>query len=74
MRLREQVLVMAAFGLAVAGCQKEAGPSPRGAPNAGGLNIGQQAPEIAGTDLDGKELKLSDYRGKVVLLDFWASW
>ena len=32
------------------------------------------APEITGTDFDGKPLKLSDYRGKVVLLDFSATW
>ena len=38
------------------------------------LAIGRTAPDIAGTDGDGKELKLSDYRGKVVVLDFWASW
>jgi hypothetical protein len=31
-------------------------------------------PEIAGLDLDLKRLKLSDYRGKVVLLDFWGNW
>src|SRR5262249_10220364 len=30
------------------------------------------APEIVGTDVDGKSLKLSDFRGKVVLLDFWG--
>jgi hypothetical protein len=35
---------------------------------------GQQAPEIAGMDIDGKKLKLSDFRGKVVLLDFWGNW
>lgn len=39
-----------------------------------GLSIGQQAPDITGVSLDGKNLKLSDYRGKVVVLDFWASW
>ena len=32
------------------------------------------APEIAGADLDGVPLRLSDYRGKVVLLDFWGDW
>jgi hypothetical protein len=38
------------------------------------LNIGKEAPEIAGEDLDGVAFKLSDYRGKVVLLDFWGHW
>ena len=36
--------------------------------------VGQPAPEVSGVDQDGKEFKLSDYRGKVVMLDFWASW
>jgi thiol-disulfide isomerase/thioredoxin len=36
--------------------------------------IGHPAPEIAGVDLDGKAMTLSEYRGKVVLLSFWASW
>jgi hypothetical protein len=35
---------------------------------------GKRAPEIRGEDLDGKPLKLSDYRGKVVVLDFWGNW
>lgn len=36
--------------------------------------IGGPAPEIEGVDLEGKPMKLSDYRGKVVLLSFWATW
>jgi hypothetical protein len=38
------------------------------------LSVGKQAPEIAGEDADSKKFKLSDYRGKVVLLDFWGNW
>jgi hypothetical protein len=38
------------------------------------LGIGKPAPEIDGEDVDGKKLKLSDYRGKVILLDFWGDW
>ncbi|MBI1899655.1 MAG: redoxin domain-containing protein [Planctomycetia bacterium] len=36
------------------------------------LAVGKEAPEIEGVDQDGQPLKLSDYRGKVVLLDFWS--
>lgn len=36
--------------------------------------IGQPAPEIIALTPEGKPLKLSDYKGKFVLLDFWASW
>ena len=38
------------------------------------LQIGMTAPDIVGDDLDGSEFKLSDYRGKVVVLDFWGDW
>jgi len=38
------------------------------------LAVGKQAPEIEGEDVDGQKLKLSDYRGKVVILDFWGNW
>jgi hypothetical protein len=38
------------------------------------LGIGKTAPEVAGKDIDDKEFKLADYRGKVVLLDFWGNW
>jgi hypothetical protein len=38
------------------------------------LRIGKTAPDIEGGDLDGVSFKLSDYRGKVVVLDFWGDW
>jgi hypothetical protein len=38
------------------------------------LVVGKEAPDIEGEDQDGKRFKLSDYRGKVVLLDFWSEY
>lgn len=38
------------------------------------IAVGTVAPDIEGEDVDGKQFRLSDYRGKVVLLDFWAFW
>jgi hypothetical protein len=38
------------------------------------LSVGKTVPDIEGEDIDGKKLKLSDYRGKVVMLDFWGHW
>ena len=39
-----------------------------------GINIGDQAPEIVMKGIDGVELRLSNLRGKLVLIHFWASW
>ncbi len=36
--------------------------------------LGKPVPDFSATDLDGKPISLQDYRGKVVLLDFWAVW
>jgi len=38
------------------------------------FRIGDPASELALTDLVGKQLKLSDFRGGIVVLEFWASW
>jgi hypothetical protein len=38
------------------------------------LAIGKPAPEIVGTTYDGQPLKLSDFKGKVVIIDFWGDW
>lgn len=39
-----------------------------------GINLGNKAPEIILNNPEGKPLKLSDLKGKLVLIDFWASW
>jgi hypothetical protein len=38
------------------------------------LRIGKTVPEIEGEDTEGVVFRLSDYRGKVVMLDFWGHW
>lgn len=39
-----------------------------------GLNIGDKAPELEFNDPNGKKIALSNLKGKMVLIDFWASW
>ncbi len=40
----------------------------------GGLKIGAKAPNFSLKTLDGKQVELSDYEGKKVMLNFWATW
>ena len=39
-----------------------------------GLSVGNRAPDFEAQDVEGARIKLSDYRGKVVVLDFWGFW
>ncbi|MFO1055246.1 MAG: redoxin domain-containing protein [Planctomycetota bacterium] len=38
------------------------------------IELGVAAPDFVAQDIDGKDVRLSDFRGKVVVLDFWATW
>jgi hypothetical protein len=68
--------IVLALGMTLHGCSQSPAPgTPSGTTLAQeGLQVGQLAPEIEGEDLDGVPFKLSDYRGKVVVLDFWGTW
>lgn len=48
--------------------QKEVDPPPIG------LNVGNRAPDFKLTTLEGEQVRLSDYQGKPVMLNFWATW
>jgi len=67
-----------AFTLSFPGCFfQSASRVPSGDPPVlamAGPMVGQPAPDIVGEDLDGAVLRLRDYRGKVVVLDFWGHW
>jgi len=68
--------LMLAMAFTMPGCGKNSGalqPTPP-SKEPPGLPVGMAAPEIAGEDIDGVPFQLSEYRGQVVLLDFWGNW
>ena len=66
--------VALALAFAAPGCTNRTLRTSSPAADTGCLPVGSEAPEIAGEDIDGVPFKLSDYRGQVVLLDFWGHW
>jgi thiol-disulfide isomerase/thioredoxin len=65
-----RALALAAALVAAVGCATVGGGTSGG----GGNQIGAPVPAIRVESLAGKPLAIDDYRGKVVLLDVWASW
>jgi thiol-disulfide isomerase/thioredoxin len=57
------ILVFSLMGLSACGYR----PGTR-------VDIGQSAPSFSLSDLDGHEISLENFKGKIVLLDFWATW
>jgi peroxiredoxin len=69
--LRRLWIVIGAAGLLLAGIAAYRWHSPHTGVQPA---IHTAAPEFSLTTIDGKKLALSDYRGKIILLDFWATW
>jgi peroxiredoxin len=71
---RKSPLVLAVFFLGVLfivfACGRQAPPAEAG----GRAVVGASAPDFVLKSVDGSDVRLSDYKGKVVLLNFWATW
>jgi peroxiredoxin len=60
--------------IALVGIGGEAAPDILSVAGRNGVKLGEPAPNIQLRDLNGRLVTLSDLRGKVVLLNFWATW
>ena len=67
------IVAMVVSVMLIAGVYKSR-RSPDGISATGPNMTGQQAPDFALQSLDGKTVHLSDFRGKAVVLNFWATW
>lgn len=68
---REAVLALLSISLLLPGCVRPPGPPSE---EAASSEAGKPAPEFKLSTLDGRQLGPSDFRGKVVVVDFWATW
>jgi len=59
--------VLLSWTLLVSGCNRPSGENPS-------LEVGRPAPPFKLPDLNGHQISLDQYKGKVVMLDFWATW
>src|SRR5271169_5474055 len=73
--LRKRLLFLSLAAVGLAGCNQRSAspPQPKTAVIAAG-EIGSQLPEFSVKDLQGHEVSSVDLHGKVVLIDFWATW
>jgi thiol-disulfide isomerase/thioredoxin len=73
--LRKLALALSLAAAGLVGCNQHSAspPRPKERMIAGG-EIGSRLPDFSVKDLQGREISAADLRGKVVLIDFWATW
>ena len=73
--LRKRLLLLTLAAVGLAGCNQHSArpPQPKEVAIAAG-EIGSRLPDFSVKDLQGREISSADLRGKVVLIDFWATW
>jgi thiol-disulfide isomerase/thioredoxin len=73
--LRQCVFYLGLAAAGLVGCDQHSAssPLPTKAPIAAG-EVGSRLPEFSVNDLQGRQVSSDDLRGKVVLIDFWATW
>jgi thiol-disulfide isomerase/thioredoxin len=73
--LGKRLWVLSLAGVGLVGCNQHSAspPQPKEAVIAAG-EIGSQLPDFSVKDLQGREISSTDLRGKVVMIDFWATW
>jgi thiol-disulfide isomerase/thioredoxin len=72
---RKRILLLSLAAVGLVGCNQPPASPPQSKPTviAAG-EIGSHLPDFSMTDLNGREISSTDLRGKVVLIDFWATW
>jgi len=74
MRARNIPLLLLFFGLGLAGCNRHPASSTPAKLQAKAGEIGSRLPLFSTTDLTGHPLSSKEFQGKVVIVDFWATW
>lgn len=67
-------VLLVLIGIAIFQAMDRQGPTSASNEQLGGLKIGVKAPDFELKSLTGESVKLSDYEGKKVILNFWATW
>ncbi len=71
---RSTVLALVLLALTACAPQRQSGGSPASMLDSIPVADRRSAPDLSGATLDGSPVHLADYRGKVVVLNVWASW
>ena len=73
--MRSKLLLFCMMGVGLVGCSREsASPPPPKATVIPAGEIGSPLPDFSVQDLQGNKISSADFHGKVVLVDFWATW